>query len=118
MGILPKEDDGYVSSPTVNTPTEKDEEFEVKKEVVTKKIEKGKNIVKFGFISKMGEVIKNWKVRYFVLFDDGELEYYASVTKPKNEDEYADVTKAEYKGGINVNLCRFRNPKGVKKGDL
>ena len=35
-------------------------------------------IVKEGFLTKQGHVVKNWKMRWFVLKEDGSLEYFAS----------------------------------------
>jgi hypothetical protein len=98
----------------------KEQEFVVKKVEIEIKptTQKGNNVVKYGYISKLGEVWKTWKSRYFVLFDDGQLEYYANVPKTKSPGDYANMLRAEYKGGLDVALCRFRFARGIKKGDL
>ena len=32
--------------------------------------------VKAGWLTKQGQIVKNWKMRYFVLYDSGRLEYF------------------------------------------
>lgn len=34
--------------------------------------------VRTGWLVKQGQVVKNWKTRYFKLKSDGSLEYYRS----------------------------------------
>lgn len=34
--------------------------------------------LKEGWITKQGQIRKNWKLRYFVLYNDGKLEYFKS----------------------------------------
>ena len=34
--------------------------------------------VREGFLTKQGRIVKNWKRRYFVLFKNGELQYFTS----------------------------------------
>lgn len=73
------------------------------------KHEKEYQRVKYGFVAKMGEINKSFKTRYFVLYTDGELEYYADVPKPKNPQLYCDVAfyKGELKGSVNVKGAKF-----------
>ena len=37
----------------------------------------GQEVLKEGYLTKQGHVRKNWKRRWFVLYADGELAYYA-----------------------------------------
>jgi hypothetical protein len=77
------------------------------------KNEKQYRRVQYGYISKMGEINKGYKTRYFVLYTDGELEYYADVPRPKNPDLYVDIAfyKGEFKGQVNVKSTKFCNGK-------
>lgn len=43
-------------------------------------------IVKEGWLLKRGEHIKNWRTRYFILKDNGELKGYKSKPDPSDED--------------------------------
>ena len=42
--------------------------------LLTKKDER--KPVYWGYADKQGEKVKNWQQRFFVLFDNGDLEYY------------------------------------------
>jgi hypothetical protein len=68
-------------------------------------------VVKFGFLEKEGGIYKNWGTRYFVLFSDGELEYYSGVNKPKDENQIAEIKSGNFKGSINISFVRFKTSK-------
>jgi hypothetical protein len=102
-----------------NEPVQQQENVETRKSDETSSNDDKKPVkIKFGFVTKQGEVRKNWTLRYFILYDDGELEYYKDAGKPKNPNDYADMRKASFKGAINIQTCRFRVSKGIRKGDL
>ena len=49
----------------------------------TLQISPDQNIVKQGWLSKRGEHIRNWRQRYFFLFDNGKLLGFK--TKPESD---------------------------------
>ena len=40
-------------------------------------------IVKTGWLTKRGDFIKSWKKRYFIIYSNGAVEYYAKEQDPK-----------------------------------
>jgi hypothetical protein len=72
------------------------------------KLNSSSKILFYGYIDKLGEKVKNFKTRYFVMHEDGGLEYYKGV-KQKNAKEMAKVKNAVLKGKVYVNGCSFRN---------
>jgi hypothetical protein len=44
-----------------------------------------RSIMKKGWLVKKGEVRRNWKVRYFVLFEDGRMPYYRGPKKARKD---------------------------------
>jgi predicted nucleic acid-binding Zn-ribbon protein len=74
--------------------------------------------LRFAFLHKDGGFQKlYWDKRYFVLWSNGELEYYKNVTPPQNEKELAELDKGEFKGGINVLQCQIKPGKPRSKKD-
>lgn len=62
----------------------------------------------FGFADKLGEKIKNWQNRYFILNFDSTLDYYKGVKNSKNPKEMADIRKAELKGKVDIKGCDYK----------
>jgi hypothetical protein len=74
--------------------------------------------VKFGMLHKDGGFQKkSWDKRYFVLYSDGTLEYYKNATVPKDATQLADLSKAEFKGSLNVTECAIRSGKPRARKD-
>lgn len=47
----------------------------------------GANIVKKGWLYKRGEHIKTWRLRYFILFDNGHLVGYKNIPDENNYND-------------------------------
>eukprot|EP00050_Salpingoeca_kvevrii_P012696 m.24264 g.24264 ORF g.24264 m.24264 type:complete len:320 (-) comp4249_c0_seq1:208-1167(-) len=66
----------------------------------------GEDVEFSGFLTKRGEVVKNWKRRHFVLHNDGRLIYYRGVRTAQNQLApagiiyLADVTAITHAAGI------------------
>src|SRR5204863_445366 len=65
-------------------------------------------VVITGFGEKLGEKVKSWTDRFFVLYSNGDFEYYYNVMPPKNERDPVDWKKGELRGKVSVYHCRFR----------
>jgi hypothetical protein len=50
--------------------------------------------------------LKPWSTRFFILYIDGELEYY-KLTQPSNQ-ELLNFGESEFKGSFNISKIRYR----------
>eukprot|EP00045_Choanoeca_perplexa_P020726 m.4926 g.4926 ORF g.4926 m.4926 type:complete len:202 (-) comp7287_c0_seq2:2629-3234(-) len=44
-------------------------------------------VLKSGYVTKMGQVVKNWKTRYLILYSDGMMYYYKREVPPDSDDK-------------------------------
>jgi len=77
---------------------------------------KGK-IIKYGFYTKEGGGFfkSEWEKRYFILTNKGILEFYKNIPETNDPKEIPDLTKGEFKGGIDVIHCNMKQTKRNKK---
>lgn len=119
MGIFPQDSEQETQKQeSTNSPTVTEERVLQRSSSSSYvKDEKPYKRVIYGFASKLGEINKAWKTRYFVLYTDGEMEYYDKVPRPKSNDLYVDIAfhKGIFKGSINVTTTKFTINKGIKK---
>eukprot|EP00730_Choanoeca_flexa_P013581 TRINITY_DN5477_c0_g1_i2.p1 TRINITY_DN5477_c0_g1~~TRINITY_DN5477_c0_g1_i2.p1 ORF type:complete len:264 (+),score=63.60 TRINITY_DN5477_c0_g1_i2:70-861(+) len=49
--------------------------------------ETSRYVLKAGYVTKMGQVVKNWKTRYLILYSDGMMYYYKRETAANSDDK-------------------------------
>lgn len=117
MGIFPQETEETVTQEIVDSPVTEGKPLQRTGSSSYIKDEKPYKRVTYGFASKLGEINKAWKTRYFVLYTDGELEYYDKVPRPKSNDLYVDIAfhKGVFKGSVDVSSTKFTVNRSMKK---
>jgi hypothetical protein len=62
-----------------------DEGLDQSASAVTTALLSSASVLKKGWLVKKGEVRRNWKVRYFVLFEDGRMPYYRAPKRAQRD---------------------------------